>query len=72
MALYTHGSLEPMDFDVITELWFDERAIFENVHGFASRGELPAEVIADEERLFDRSKSRHATVIEIDSTMKDS
>jgi len=63
------GVTEEMDFDVITELWFDDRAIFENVLNFASRGELPAEVVADEERLFDRSKSRYATVIEIASEL---
>jgi hypothetical protein len=61
------GAPAEMSFDVITELWFDDRAVFEKVAQFAPRGELPAEVLADEERLFDRSKTRYATVIELDS-----
>ena len=63
------GTADEMDFDVITELWFDDRAIFEKVIEFAPRGALPADVLADEERLFDRAKTRYATVIELDSAL---
>jgi hypothetical protein len=60
---------DEMSFDVITELWYDDRAVFEKVAEFAPRGVLPADVLADEERLFDRSKTRYATVIELDSPL---
>lgn len=60
---------DEMSFDVITELWFDDRAVFEKVAEFAPRGALPADVLADEERLFDRSKTRYATVIELASEL---
>lgn len=56
-----------LHFDVVTELWFDDRAAFENAVKFASRGVLPPEILADEERLFDRSKSRYATVVECET-----
>jgi uncharacterized protein (TIGR02118 family) len=58
-----------LPFDVVTELWFDDRAAFENAAKFASRGDLPAEILADEERLFDRSKSRYATVVECETDL---
>jgi EthD domain len=63
------GTPAEMSFDVITELWFDDRSVFEKVAQFAPRGELPEDVLADEERLFDRSKTRYATVIELDSEL---
>jgi hypothetical protein len=56
-----------LDFDVITETWFEDRSVFEKVAAFLSSGELPADVLADEERLFDRSKSRFITVSECES-----
>jgi len=58
-----------MEFDVITELWFDDRNIFDNVVKFAARGVLPDDILADEERVFDRPKTRYATVIEADSVL---
>ncbi|NGY03998.1 EthD domain-containing protein [Solimonas terrae] len=60
---------EALDFDVVTELWFDDRAVFEQVVKYAARGRLPAEVIEDEARLFDRSKSRYVTVVEHESAL---
>jgi EthD domain len=58
-----------LDFDVITETWFEDRSVFERVAAFLSSGELPADVLADEERLFDRSKSRFITVSECESPL---
>jgi EthD domain len=57
------------DFDVITETWFEDRSAFERVARYLTGGELPAEVLADEERLFDRSKSRFTTVFECESNL---
>jgi hypothetical protein len=60
---------EELDFDVVTEIWFDNRAIYDKVVEAASLGLMPAEVLEDEERLFDRPKSRFATVVECDSEL---
>lgn len=58
-----------LDYDVLTETWFDDRSAFERVAAHLSSGELPAEVLADEERLFDRPKSRFTTVFECESNL---
>jgi len=63
------GQAEALDFDVITELWFEDRAIFDRVVKYAARGILPPEVIEDEERLFDRPRSRFVTVVEHESAL---
>ena len=57
------GLLEDLPFDVITELWFDDEAIFRGAVKYLSTSLMPVEVIEDEKNLFDRSKSRMATVI---------
>jgi hypothetical protein len=36
---------------------------------YAAQGKLPPDVLADEERLFDRSRSRFATVIETETDL---
>ena len=53
-----------LDFDVVTELWYDDKAAFDTVVKFAARGKLPPDIIADEERVFDRTKIRYITVVE--------
>eukprot|EP00456_Euglypha_rotunda_P038791 TRINITY_DN29832_c0_g1_i2.p1 TRINITY_DN29832_c0_g1~~TRINITY_DN29832_c0_g1_i2.p1 ORF type:complete len:126 (-),score=26.82 TRINITY_DN29832_c0_g1_i2:211-588(-) len=58
-----------LDFDVITELWFDDRKAYEQVARYAARGLLPPDVIEDEERVFDRPKNRYITVIEHESAL---
>jgi hypothetical protein len=55
---------EALDFDVVTELWFEDKAAFDTVVKFAARGKLPPDVVADEERVFDRAKIRYVTVVE--------
>lgn len=55
-----HGDvvLEP-EYDVITELWYDDRRAFEEQQqSLRDRPEALAAVVADEETLFDRTKSR--------------
>lgn len=63
------GKVDELEFDVVTELWFEDRAVFDTAVDLASRGKMPAEILADEERLFDRSKTRYATVVEFDSEL---
>jgi hypothetical protein len=58
------GQIEELPFDVITELWYDDEAVFRaTVHHF-STSPMPEEVIEDEKKLFDREKMRIATAIE--------
>jgi hypothetical protein len=50
--------MEP-DYDVITELWYDDVDTFERQQeSLRAQPALVAEIIADEEQLFDRAKSR--------------
>ena len=60
---------EEMPFDVITEVWLADKAVFDAVCEFTAKNEPPPEVLEDELRLFDRSKSRTATVVEYESDM---
>lgn len=53
-----------MDFDVITELWFKERATVDFVIRMMTDDSMPADVMADEHRFLDRSKSRFHAVVE--------
>lgn len=54
-------------YDVITELWFDDKSLFEGTLGYITTSIMPDEVIEDEKNLFDRSSFRIATVIEHES-----
>ena len=53
-----------MDFDVITELWFDDEATFNGTLGYITTSVMPDNIIEDEMNLFDRSSFRIATVVE--------
>ena len=53
-----------LDFDVITEVWFNDKATLDIVVDFNTRDAMPADVIADEEKFLDRSKSRFCAVEE--------
>lgn len=67
---YIHTQTETeLEFDVITELWFDDRTAFENALNFAGRGILPKEVIADEARFLDRSKTKFTWVVECETDL---
>src|SRR5215510_2000654 len=60
--LYGNEVGEP-EYDVLTELWYQDRETFEKAHrGLERHPERVAEIIADEETLFDRSRSRVAFV----------
>ncbi len=63
------GRTDELPFDVITELWFEDEAVFRATVEFLSTGPLPDEVIEDEKKLFDRTKSRFATAIEYESRL---
>lgn len=57
----------PDAYDVITELWFDDEAIYRGTLAYLTSSLMPDEIIADEKRLFDRSSFRIATVVECES-----
>lgn len=63
------GEPHEKDFDVITELWFADRAVAEQVVEIGQSGRMPAEVIADEERVFDRSKIRYALITDCETDL---
>lgn len=58
------GDPGELPFDVITELWFDDEAIFRGTLRYLSTTIMPDDVVADEHNLFDRSSFRIATVVE--------
>jgi hypothetical protein len=61
------GAVQELDYDVITELWFSDRAIRDAALKFAGRGILPKDVIADEEKLFDRPRNRMVAISECET-----
>jgi hypothetical protein len=63
------GATEELQFDVITELWFEDEAIFRGTVEYLATSTMPDEVVEDEKRLFDRSKMRMATVVEFESAL---
>ena len=62
------GEQEP-EFDLIVELWFGDRAPVDALLKALRKDTLPPEVIADEAKLFDRSKTRAFVVTEAESAV---
>ncbi|MEV0711220.1 EthD domain-containing protein [Nocardia aurea] len=60
---------EELPFDVITELWVADRATAEAIAAGVARNQPLPEILEDEKQLFDRSKTRVATVVECRSTL---
>ncbi len=58
-----------LPYDVITELWFEDEQVFEGTVKYLATSIMPDEVVEDEKKLFNRSQSRMATVIECDSNL---
>jgi len=63
------GAAEELPFDVITELWFEDEAIFRGTVRYLSTAKMSEEIVADEMRLFDRARTRMATVVECESAL---
>jgi hypothetical protein len=63
------GATQELQFDVITELWFEDEALFRGTVEYLATSIMPEEVVADEKRLFDRAKTRMATVAECESAL---
>jgi uncharacterized protein (TIGR02118 family) len=60
---------DDLQFDVITELWFEDEATFRGTVKYLETSIMPDEVVADEQKLFDRPKLRMATVVEFESAL---
>ncbi len=63
------GPIDELPFDVITELWFDDVAVFRTTLGYITTTLMPDHIIADEKNLFDRTSFRIATVVERESDL---
>jgi len=58
------GLNEELPYDVITELWFDNEAMWQGTVQYLTTTIMHPEVVADELNLFDRTTMRIATVVE--------
>lgn len=61
------GSVIEGDYDVITELWYESQADYDLDMAHLAQPNVVAEIVADEETIFDRSKHRMFVVEEWDS-----
>ncbi|MGE3301704.1 MAG: EthD domain-containing protein [Hyphomonadaceae bacterium] len=62
-----------VDFDVMTELWYDDRAAYEAALAALRAphmAETVAAIIADEEKLFDRAASRMYAFEEFETDLR--
>lgn len=64
------GLNEELEWDVITELWFDDETTFRGTVRYLSTTVMSDDIIADELNLFDRSKNRMATVVECETDLR--
>lgn len=48
----------PFDFDVVTELWFADRAAYDRAMAVAARPDIAARIAEDEAHFLDREKTR--------------
>ena len=58
-----------LPFDVLMEIWYPDQDTLDAAFAVLSTDEAQAEIIADEERLFDRDLIRSYTVEEYESEM---
>ena len=69
----THPETGPVDelpYDVITEMWFEDEAVFNGTLEYLTTTIMPDEIIEDEKKFFDRSSFRIATLIECETDME--
>lgn len=63
-AVYVAPACAEPDYDVITELWYADRAAFESAMARHAQPEIGGRIGADEENFLDRSKVRMFVVEE--------
>ena len=54
----------PIDFDVITEIWLEDRAAYDRFIAKSAEPDIARQIAEDEEHLFERSASRMVVVEE--------
>ena len=59
------GSGENLEYDVITELWFEDEKLYHQTLAYLSTNTMPEQVTEDEKNLFDRTSFRIATCDEV-------
>lgn len=64
----TGAAVDP-DHDVVMEIWYADRAAWEATMAALAAPEVMAEIVADEETLFDRSRNRFFLVEEYESSL---
>jgi hypothetical protein len=60
---------EEPEYDVILEIWYTDRAAYDASRTVLSAPEVLAEIVEDEEKLFDRSSMRFYVVEEHESDL---
>lgn len=55
---FVNADAAPFDFDVVTEIWFEDRAAYDRAMEVAGRPEIAQRIADDEENLFDRAGTR--------------
>lgn len=54
-------------YDVITELWFEDEALFRGTAERMVSGAIPEDIYEDEKKLFEREKTTFMTAVECES-----
>jgi hypothetical protein len=63
-AAFVSEGAAPFDFDVVTELWFADRAAYDRAMAVATQPDVAASIAADEENFLDRPGTRMFVVEE--------
>jgi len=63
-GMFVFDGAGPIDFDVVTEMWFADRAAYDRFLAKASEPEIARLIAEDEEKLFDRAVTRMMIVDE--------
>ena len=66
---HAYGVAGEPEYDVLMEIWFSDEAAYRNTLASLTSPEAAAEIVADEERLFDRSRNRFFTIQEHESPL---
>ncbi len=68
-AVFREQEGDATPFDVLMEIWYPDQKALNGALAVLSTEEVQAEIVADEERLFDRELIRSFTVEEYESEM---
>lgn len=63
------GESGELPYDVVTELWFEDEAMWQGTVKYLETSVMPEEIVLDELNLFDRPTMRMATVVECETDM---